>query len=126
MLLVENSVLRGDVLITQPINLRAEPGASLKGTLILGGGGGGARTASLWENEDRIYWLGHSGAGRTDRHRPSYNAAVGVIEGLTISHYSENAVIIRGGRWALVGCKISASSGKRTARGSAAIIIRDG
>ena len=48
----------------------------------------------------------------------------GVIEGLSLTHFSTNAVLVQGGSWRLDKCDISTN--RRTARASTAVNIRDG
>ena len=101
---IENgTVLRGQVVLKRPIHLRAN-GVQMHGKLYLQTGGRG------------------ESADTAGNHR-------GVVEGLNISHYMDEAILVTGGGWPWTGqgwelraCSITSS---RAGRSSTAIILRD-
>ena len=124
MLLRAGTLLRGEIFISRAIHLRVEAGATLPVKLRLQGAGpvrGPGHSlqdsAFLWEHHPSAYTA-------ANRFAPTKSQKVGLIEGLTLSHFSENAIVVQGGNWKLVDCDISAS--RRTSRACTAITVKDG
>ena len=125
MLLRAGTMLRGEIFISRAIHLRVEAGVTLPVKLRLQGGTSAVRGAGSSLQDSVYLWEHHPLASSSaNRLAASSSQGVGVIEGLALSHFSENAVVVQGGNWKLVDCHISAS--RRTSRACTAITVKDG
>ena len=81
--------------LRHPLVVTADAGARLRGPITLEGAGNGT------------------------------DGRIGVLRGLTISHYYETAVTVTGGHWVLDGCRIESSRGDK-ARACVGVVVRNG
>jgi hypothetical protein len=95
-LLRRGTVLRGEIQLSTPLHLRAEDGVTLSGTLHLLGGAPVRQSIYLLERPAAVAVAG--GASKD-----AAAEAVGMVEGLSLSHFNESAVLVRGGSWQLAG-----------------------